>query len=310
MKKIGFLFPGQGSQAIGMGKDFYQNCTVAQEMVDRCSSELAIDFKALLFDENEMLNKTEYTQPAILLVSCVAHKLFENEMPIKPQFALGHSLGEFSALVSVGALDLVDAVKLVHLRGKLMAQACEGKGAGMMAVLGLSDEDIASTCAKSGLQVWPANYNCDGQVVIAGIKEDLQKLEPLFKEVGAKRTVMLPMSVASHCAILESAVDEFASNLDAVIKDEFLAPVVSNVTAQKYSSINEAKELLPKQLVSPVLYKQSIQNYEDEVECFIEFGHGSVLKGLNKKITKKETFSIKDMATLEKTIETLREDSE
>lgn len=310
MKKIGFLFPGQGSQAIGMGKDFYENSTIAKAMIDNCSKESGIDFKALLFEENDLIDQTQYTQPAILLVSAVAHKLFENEMPIKPQFALGHSLGEFSALVSVGALDLVDAVKLVHLRGKLMAKACEGKGAGMMAVLGLSDEAVAQSCSQSGLQVSPANYNCEGQVVVAGIKEDLEKLEPLLKENGAKRTVILPMSVASHCQILESAVEEFSTHFNAVIKDEFLAPVVSNVTAQKYNSASEAKELLPKQLVSSVLYKQSIENFDDVVECFIEFGHGVVLKGLNKKITKTQTLSVKDMVTLEKTVESLREDNE
>ncbi|MGM0623540.1 MAG: ACP S-malonyltransferase [Campylobacterota bacterium] len=310
MKRVGFLFPGQGSQAVGMGKDFYENSEVAREIIDRCSDASGIDFKALLFEENELLQQTQYTQPAILLVSAVAQKLFENEMPIKPQFALGHSLGEFSALVSVGALDIEDAVKLVHLRGKLMAQACEGKGAGMMAVLGLDDTTVASICKESKLQVWPANYNSDGQVVVAGLKEDLAKLEPLLKEQKAKRTVILPMSVASHCPILESAVEQFGKELDKVIKDEFIAPVISNVTAKAYDSKAQALELLPQQLVSPVKYKHAVKAYENEIECFIEFGQGVVLKGLNRKITKKPTFNVSDIASLEKTIENLRAENE
>ncbi len=309
MKKIAFLFPGQGSQVAGMGKDFYENSMFAKEVIDKCSAECGIDFKSLMFEENEDLNKTEYTQPAILLVSAIAQKLFENEMPIKPQFVLGHSLGEFSALVSVGALDVVDAVKLVHLRGKLMASACEGKGAGMMAVLGMDDETLEAACKDSGLQVWPANYNSDGQVVVAGIKEDLEKMQPLLKEKGAKRTVVLPMSVASHCPVLEPAKAEFAKHVN-VLKDEFMTAVVSNVTAKKYSDRETAMDLLPRQLTSPVLYKQSIKNYEDEVEGFIEFGPGVVLKGINRKVTKKPTMNVSDMATLEKTVEKLGQSDE
>lgn len=310
MKKVGFLFPGQGSQAIGMGKDFYENSEVAREIIDNCSQKTGIDFKTLLFEENEQINQTEFTQPAILLVSIVAQKLFENAMPIKPQFALGHSLGEFSALVSVGALEICDAVNLVHTRGKLMARACEGKGAGMMAVLGLDDETVSGVCKKSRLRVWPANYNCDAQVVVAGYKQDLEKLEPLLKEQNAKRTVILPMSVASHCEILKPAIDAFANELKKVLKDEFIAPVISNVTAQKYNTKDQAAKLLPKQLVSPVMYKHSIKAYEDEIECFIEFGQGIVLKGLNRKITKKPTFNIGDMSSLEKTIESLSNENE
>jgi [acyl-carrier-protein] S-malonyltransferase len=310
MKKVGFLFPGQGSQAIGMGKDFYENSAFAKELIDACSKRCQIDFAKLMFEENDLLSQTQYTQPAILLVSSIAQKLFENALPLRPQFALGHSLGEISALVSVGALDVLDAVELVHLRGRLMAQACEGKGAGMMAVLGLGDDAVLSICTQSQLRVWPANYNCDGQVVVAGYKEDLQKLEPLLKDGGAKRCVILPMSVASHCEILQPAVVEFSTALANVLKDEFNAPVISNVTASAYDSKSQALELLPKQLVSPVKYKQSVTAYENDVECFIEFGHSSVLKGLNKKITSKPTFNVSDIASLEKTIESLSQNNE
>jgi [acyl-carrier-protein] S-malonyltransferase len=304
--KCAFLFPGQGSQAVGMGEDFYNNSDVAQEMLAAASDRTGIDFKALLFTENEKLEKTEFTQPAILLVSAIAHKLFENEMPIKPIYALGHSLGEFSALTAVGAIDPIDAVELVNLRGKLMAEACEGQDVGMLVSLGLDDETVEKICAEqreAGMKVWPVNYNAQGQIVIAGLKPDLQKLEPILKEAKARRAMLLNMSVASHCPLLESATAPLAVKLEEVLRDEFTAPVVSNVTAEKYSSKAEALKLLPKQLVSPVLYKQSIAKFDDEVDCYVEFGHGGVLKGLNRKATKKQHFVVSDMQSLANTLE-------
>lgn len=304
--RCAFLFPGQGSQAIGMGKDFYDNSDIAKKIISDASSRTGIDFKELLFDENDMLEKTEYTQPAILLVSSIAHKLFENELAIKPYYALGHSLGEFSALVSVGALDIIDAIELVNLRGRLMAEACEGQDVGMMVSLGLGDsvvEDICATQREAGLQVWAVNYNAEGQIVIAGVKSDLVKLEPILKEAKARRAMLLNMSIASHCPLLQSATAPLSEKLNELIRDEFIAPVVSNVTADKYNTKAEALELLPKQLVSPVLYKQSIANFDEEVDCYIEFGHGGVLKGLNRRATKKPHFVVSDMDSLQVAIE-------
>lgn len=307
--KCAFLFPGQGSQAAGMGEDFFNHSETAKQMVADASSRTGIDFEKLLFTENEDLEKTEFTQPAILLVSSIAHKLFEDEMPIRPVYALGHSLGEFSALVSVGAIDVIDAVELVNLRGKLMAQACEGQDVGMLVSLGLDDATVEKICEEqraAGLKVWPVNYNAQGQIVIAGIKPDLEKLEPILKEAKARRAMLLNMSVASHCPLLASATAPLAEKLKEVLKDEFSAPVVSNVTAEKYDTKAEALELLPKQLVSPVLYKQSIAKFDDEVDCYVEFGHGGVLKGLNRKATKKPHFVVSDMASLETTIQEIR----
>ena len=307
--KCAFLFPGQGSQAVGMGQDFFNNSETAREMVADAGKRTGIDFETLLFTENDDLEKTEFTQPAILLVSAIAHKLFEDEMPIKPVYALGHSLGEFSALVSVGALDAIDAVELVNLRGRLMAQACEGQDVGMLVSLGLDDETVEKICEEqreAGLKVWPVNYNAEGQIVIAGIKPDLEKLEPILKEAKARRAMLLNMSVASHCPLLESAVAPLAQKLEEVLKDEFTAPVISNVTAKGYSTKAEALELLPKQLVSPVLYKQSIAAFDDEVDCYIEFGHGGVLKGLNRRATKKPHFVVSDMASLATAIEEIK----
>jgi [acyl-carrier-protein] S-malonyltransferase len=304
--KCAFLFPGQGSQAIGMGQDFFNHSDVAKQMVMDASARTGIDFVHLLFEENDDLEKTAFTQPAILLVSAIAHRLFENEMPIKPVYALGHSLGEFSALVCVGAIDAIDAVELVNLRGKLMAEACAGQDVGMLVSLGLEDEAVEQICdaqREAGLKVWPVNYNAEGQIVIAGIRSDLEVLVPVLKEAKAKRAMLLNMSVASHCPLLESAVAPLGEKLIQVLKDEFIAPVVSNVTAKMYDTKAEALELLPKQLVSPVLYKQSIANFDDEVDCYVEFGHGGVLKGLNRKATSKPHFVVSDMESLAIAIE-------
>jgi len=304
--KCAFLFPGRGSQAVGMGQDFFNNSDIAKQMVDDATTRTGIDFEQLLFQENENLEKTEFTQPAILLVSAITHRLFENEMPIKPFYALGHSLGEFSALVAVGAIDAIDAVALVNLRGKLMAEACEGQDVGMLVSLGLDDESVERICQEqrdAGLKVWAVNYNAQGQIVIAGIKSDLETLAPILKEAKAKRAMLLNMSVASHCPLLESATTPLAKELTKMLKDEFIAPVVSNVTAKSYHSKEEALSLLPKQLVSPVLYKQSIANFDAEVDCYIEFGHGGVLKGLNRKATNKPHFVVSDMQSLANAIE-------
>ena len=307
MKKVAFIFPGQGSQSMGMGKEFYDSSDIAKKMIEDASQKLGFDFKELLFEENDKLSQTAYTQPAILLVSAIAHKLFENEMNIKPVFALGHSLGEFSALCAVGALDYLDGVALVHQRGKLMAQACSGVDAGMMALIGLDDakvEEITETAREEGKKVWAANYNSDGQIVAAGIKSDLASLESTFKEAGAKRAILLSMSVASHCPLLESAVAPLQESMNAVIKDEFSAPIISNVTASGYQSKDEAISLLAQQLTAPVLYKQSIKNFEADIDLFIEFG-SNALKGINRRGTKVPTHSIVDMKSLQVAFELL-----
>jgi len=294
--KFGLLFPGQGSQFIGMAKDFYDNSDKAKEMFEIASDAISEDFTKLMFEENDKLNQTEYTQPAILLYSAIAYELFSK----KGEVALGHSLGEFSALYSAGAIDLADAIKLVHTRGKLMKEAFTNIEGGMMVVLGLDDKTLEDFCANSGKKIWPANYNSDGQLVLAGDKKDLAEVEAEIKALGAKRAMLLNMSVASHCPLLESASEPLKELLENSLKDEF-SPVVSNVTAKPYTTKAEAIELLASQLTKPVLYKQSIANVENDVDIFIEFG-GKVLMGLNRKITKKKTQPITDMASLEKAL--------
>ena len=309
MKKVAFIFPGQGSKTIGMGRDFFENSDIAKGMIKKASERLNINFEKLLFDENENLGKTEFTQPAILLVSSIALAIFKEKCSIQPEFVLGHSLGEFSALIAAGAIDYLDAIELVNKRGTFMQEACSGAGAGMMALVGIDDEKVETICKEQrekGLKVWPANYNMDGQLVLAGLKADLESLVDTFKTAGAKRALVLDMSVASHCELLESAVENLKPYLIEFLNEEF-SNVISNVSASNYSTKDEAVELLASQLVKPVKYKQSIKAFEDKVDLFIEFGQGAVLKGLNKKITDKPTLNVSDIKTLNETLEALND---
>ncbi len=313
MTKTAFLYPGQGSQAVGMGKSFVEHSQEAAQMLEAASERLKTDMARLLFEPNDLLEQTRYTQPAILLVSMMAYRLFAKEIPEAPAFALGHSLGEFSALSAVGAIDWLDAVELVHLRGDLMQRACEGVEAGMMVVLGVADEDVEAVChdaRENGKKVWPANYNADGQIVIAGIKSDLMSIEEPLKAAKARRVMLLNMSVASHCPLLAPAVEPLSEALEKTVRDAFAAPVISNVTARAYNTKSEAIDLLGRQLVSPVLYKQSIRENDDLVDRYIEFGHGAVLKGLNRRTTKKPTLAVSDYDSLGSVLETVAREQE
>jgi len=307
MNRLAFIFPGQGCQSIGMGKDFYENSQTAKEMIEKASDRLNLDFKKLLFEENKQINETAFTQPAILLVSSIAQKLFSQKCDISPTFTMGHSLGEFSALVASGAIDYADAVFLVHKRGELMQKACEGKTATMMVILGLSDNDVEEICIQeqqNGKQIWSANYNNDGQIVVAGVRNDLADSEDKFKAKGAKRTMLLNMSVASHCPILEEAIEPLTAHLEELLTNSFSSKIISNVTTNSYQTKNEAIKLLGQQLIMPVKYKQSIKNFEGECDRFIEFG-ANVLRGMNRKITKLKTDAITDMKSLDRVIESL-----
>ena len=292
-----------------MGKSFYENSPLAREMFERAGERIGIDFARLLFEENEQINETAYTQPAILLVSIIAYKLFQEACPSEAVYFLGHSLGEFSALCAAGAIDYIDAVELVHQRGMLMQNACADINAGMMAILGLDDSVVEDICAKAnteGKRVWPANFNQNGQLVVAGIKEDLSAMESVFKEAGAKRALLLNMSIASHCPLLSSAMDPLGAAMELKVHDTFSAPIVSNASMQKYATKKEAIEWLKVQLIQPVKYKQSIEAISGEIELMIEFGNGAVLKGLNKRNAPDvETVGISDMESLAKVCEAL-----
>ena len=311
MKKVAFIFPGQGSQTNGMGKDFFENSDIAKEMITNASDRLGFSFEDLLFNESADLGKTEFTQPAILLVSCIALAVFKEKSDIQPEFVLGHSLGEFSALVASGAINYLDAIELVHRRGLFMNEACSGAGAGMMALVGLDDatvENITQTQRDNGKKVWASNYNMDGQIVVAGLKADLESLVDTFKEAGAKRALVLDMSVASHCELLTSAVEKLQPYLEDYITDDFKTSVISNVSTNPYNTKAEAIELLSSQLVSPVKYKHSIVAHATQLDMMIEFGNGAVLKGMNRKIVKPvPTLNVSDLKSLEATLVALND---
>ncbi len=300
--KLTYIFAGQGSQKIGMGEDFYNCSQTARLMFDEASDVLKINMKDLLFEPNDLLDQTEFSQPAILLVSAVAYTLFESK-PL-PVFSLGHSLGEITANYSVGSLDFESALKLVHERGLLMKKACENQEVGMMAVLGCEKNKLATLCEEFNGQVWIANINNSSQIVLAGVKKDLARFEDILKKNEVTRVLALPMSIASHCPLLEPMTNDFRQILKSFINDDFSNEIISNVGATKYNDKIQAVELLTKQLTSPVEYEKSIELIDDESEIYIEFGN-SVLKGLNKKITNKKTLSITDMKSLEEVLKEL-----
>ncbi len=309
-QNIAMIFPGQGSQSIGMGQLFYEHSALAKQMFERASERIDTDMCSLLFEPNEQINQTAYTQSAILLVSTIAFKLFNQKCQISPKYLLGHSLGELSALCASGAIDYLDGIELVHSRGELMQEACRGIDASMMVVLGLSDESVQEICRnarnRDNMQVWAANYNLAGQIVVAGIRSDLARVESIFKEAGAKRAMLLNMSVASHCPLLSSAQAPFKKLLQSLNMGEFKTPIVSNVTARTYRSSQQAIELLTEQLTHPVKYRESIEFISSDTDICIEFGNGKVLAGLNRKINKDlKTINVYDPESLEAAVSAL-----
>ncbi|KAA6233496.1 ACP S-malonyltransferase [Campylobacter sp. LR291e] len=290
-----------------MGQSFYENCNGAKNLLEEASDYCKIDFKNLLFSENDKLNKSEFTQPAIVLSSLMAYVVLKEKLNLTPSFCLGHSLGEFSALAVSGAFSYLDAILLVHKRGLFMQEDCSKIKASMMVILGLDDEMVENLCKNAqekNKQIYVANYNCDGQIVIAGLRPDLEEFEDEFRKAGAKKTMLLNMSVASHCPLLQNASLKLGLELDKILNASF-NPVVSNVNAKIYTDKINALNLLKNQLVKPVLYKQSIKNIENGVDCFVEFST-NILKGLNKKITQKETFTLLNINDIDEFVEKIK----
>lgn len=310
-RKIAFVFPGQGSQYVGMGKDIYDAYPTARKVFHHGDEKLGILLSNLCFyGSEEELRLTANTQPAILTTSTAMLKVLEQE-GIRPDFVAGHSLGEYTALIAAGSLTITDAIGLVRLRGIFMQEAVPaGKGT-MAAVIGLEQEKIFSLCEEASQEgiVEPANFNCPGQIVIAGDVSAVNKAVELAKTYGAKRTVPLAVSGPFHSSLLKNASLKLEEALDKIIISQAWVPVVANYTADFEMSPQEIKDNLVKQVSSAVLWQQSVEKLLDAgVTTFIEIGPGKVLSGLIKKIDKNvEIFNIEDRETLYSTVNFLKE---
>lgn len=313
MKRVAFMFPGQGSQTIGMGKAFYDAYPEIKDMFQEADDVLDFSLTDIMFNgPKETLTATENAQPALLLTSIAIHSLLLKS-EVQPVMAVGHSLGEYSALVAAGAISLEDAVQLVASRGKLMEEAFpSGKGA-MAAVLGLSVEKVEETLHALETEeiVDLANINCPGQIVISGTKEGIDQASGALKEAGAKRVLPLNVSGPFHSRLMQAANEKFSEKLENISISDANIPVYANVTATPVTEHEEIKGLLIKQLYSPVRFEESIRNMIDKgVDAFVEVGTGKVLSGLVKKIDRKvPTFAIQDPESMEKFIAWYKEDT-
>lgn len=284
MSKHAFVFPGQGSQFVGMGKDLYENHTVAREMFDKANEILGFRITDLMFDgTDEDLRQTNVTQPAIFLHSVVRAKLMGDDF--KPDMVAGHSLGEFSALVAAGVLGFEDGLKLVYQRAMAMQEACEVEPGTMAAVLALADEKVEEVCVNTDGVVVPANYNCPGQLVISGAYSAVEKACELMKEAGAKRALILPVGGAFHSPLMEPAREKLAKAIENTNFGDPICAIYQNVTAKAETDKNTIKQNLVSQLTAPVRWTQSVQSmWNDGATMFTEVGPGKVLQGLVKKI--------------------------
>lgn len=277
-----YVFPGQGAQFVGMGKDLYDNSPKAKELFEKANEILGFRITDVMFDgTDEELKQTKVTQPAVFLHSVISALVAEE---FNPDMVAGHSLGEFSALVANGTLSFEDGLQLVYKRALAMQKACELNPSTMAAVLGLSDADVEKLCA--GIDgVVAANYNCPGQLVISGSKEGIEKACEAAKEAGAKRALPLPVGGGFHSPMMEPARVELAEAIESTTFSEPKCPVYQNVSTTAITDVNEIKSNLIAQLTAPVKWTQSVQNMiADGASEFIECGPGKVLQGLVKKI--------------------------
>lgn len=284
--KTAYIFPGQGSQYPGMAKDLYENSMEAREMLERANEILGFRITDIMFEGTEEdLKRTDVTQPAIFLHSVVMAK---TDPDFRPDMVAGHSLGEFSALVAAGALSFEDGLRLVAVRANAMQKACEQNPGSMAAVLMLPEETVESICeecSKEGGVVVAANYNCDGQIVISGDKETVEKACAKMKEAGARRALPLPVGGAFHSPLMESARAELAEGIGKTEFKQPVCPVYQNVTALPVSDPEQIRINLLAQLTSPVKWTQTVRNmHADGAGNFIETGPGKVLQGLIAKI--------------------------
>ena len=283
MSKIAFIYPGQGAQKCGMGADFYENSISARKLFDEASERLGLDMKALCFEENDLLDQTEYTQAA-MVTTCLAMTEVLKERGFMPGVTAGLSLGEYAAISAAGGLEPLDAIRLVRKRGILMQHTVPAGEGAMCAILGLDAEKIEAVTEKiEGVSV--ANYNCPGQIVITGRTGAVEQAAEQLKEAGAKRTVLLNVSGPFHSELLLPAAKELEEELNKTKFHELTVPYITNVTAKAVTDIRETPALLVTQLTSSVRWQQSMeQMISDGVDTFIEIGPGRTLAGFMKKI--------------------------
>lgn len=285
MSKAAFLYPGQGAQKSGMGKDFYENSPLAKDIYDKASDALGLDMKALCFEENDKLDLTEYTQAA-LVTTCLAMTRAAKEAGLKADITAGLSLGEYAAIAAAGGMKELDAIRLVRKRGILMQNTVPAGEGAMCAVMAMESEKIEQVIRDiEGVTV--ANYNCPGQIVITGRKAGVEEAAGVLKTAGAKRVVMLNVSGPFHSPMLIPAGDELLRELEQIEMSPLTVPYITNVGARKITDISETKVLLAKQVSSPVCWMQSMEYLIKEgVDTFIEIGPGRTLAGFMKKINR------------------------
>ena len=311
MKKFAMVFPGQGSQTVGMLAELAGDYPIVQETFKQASEVLGYDLWQLVQEgPAEELNKTWQTQPALLTASVAVYRVWQQKYPaLKPEVMAGHSLGEYSALVCAGVLDFQDAVKLVELRGKLMQQAVpEGTGA-MYAIIGLDNDAIINACkqAEQGEVVSAVNFNSPGQVVIAGAKAAVERAAALCKEAGAKRALPLAVSVPSHCALMKPAADQLSVSLESITLKAPVVAVLNNVDVKAETDAVAIRNALVRQLYSPVRWTETVEKIaQNGVEVLVEVGPGKVLNGLTKRIVDSlQAVSVNDVKSLDSVEEVL-----
>ena len=305
--KYSIVFPGQGSQSLGMLSDFHSNFPVVSEVFQEASDAINVDLWKLIQEDQEELNLTVNTQPAMLAAGYATYKILENEINLSPDSMAGHSLGEYTALVASESLSFFEAIRLVRKRAELMQAAVPSGSGSMAAILGLDDTNIIQICAQaSDIGVVEAvNFNSPGQVVIAGEKKAVAHACELMKEAGAKRALILPVSVPSHCSLMTNAAKDFKSSVQDVNFEMGNARVIHNVDADYALDINAIKSKLVEQMYKPVLWTLTVQKMKQSgVERLLEVGPGKVLAGLTRRIEKSLSGSaIIDTTSLRSTIE-------
>lgn len=312
MGKIAFVFPGQGSQTVGMGKDLYEKYACARKVFEEADAALGFSITDMCFEgPEEELKKTFNTQPAILTVSIACYKVLK-EQELTPDIVAGHSLGEYSALVAAGALSFGDAVRLVRKRGQFMQEAVPLGEGSMAAILGLDRQSIIDICKQVEAEygaVQAVNFNCPGQVVIAGTATAVEKAAEALKSAGAKRTVMLPVSAPFHSTLMQPAAVKLAAELDKVVVSNAKIPVVANLTGRMITSSSDIKPSLVAQADHPVRWEDCVAEIIGYgADVFVEVGPGKVLTGFTKKITKEVlAHNVEGIDSLEKTLDYFKE---